>query len=113
MGGRGYTTGAGAAAPAPEPVPVAQPPVVVAHPRRVHVPPGHYPRPGYCRIWHPGRPPGHQPKAFPCGRAVAVPPGAFILYNGAAWDTDYDWRAHSRRQPGSVPSVIVEMTVRR
>lgn len=128
MSGRGYTTGAGAAAPAPEPVPVAvtpapavvhpprpvaTPPVVVAEPRRVHVPPGHFPRPGYCRIWHHGRPPGHQPKAFPCGQAVAVPPGAFILYNGTAWDADYDWRAHSRRRPGSVPHVIVEMTVRR
>jgi hypothetical protein len=140
MSGRGYTTGAGAApAPArapvavappppppvvvaaapppvivqPVPVAVAPPPVVLAAPRRVHVPPGHYPPPGYCRVWHPGRPPGHQPKPFPCQHPVAVPAGAFILYNGTAWDSDYDWQAHARRQPGSVPSVIVEMSVRR
>jgi hypothetical protein len=127
MSGRGYTTGAGAPpAPAPRraavaqpPVvvqpgpPVAPPPVVVAAPRRVHVPPGHYPPPGYCRVWQPGRPPGHQPKPFPCQQPVAVPAGAFILYNGVAWDGDYDWRAHARREPGSVPRVIVEMSVRR
>jgi hypothetical protein len=140
MSGRGYSTGPSmAAAPAP-PAPVAvappppvvvaapppvivvqqpptvvvatPPPVVVVEPRRVHVPPGHYPAPGYCRVWHPGWPPGQQPKPFPCHKPVAIPAGAFILYNGVAWDGDYDWRAHSKRQPGSVPSVIVEMSVR-
>ena len=138
MSGRGYTTGASSAPAAPAPVPVAvaapppppvvvapapvivQPapvvvapaPVVVEAPRRVHVPPGHYPRPGYCRIWHSGKPPGHQPKPFRC-RPVAVPSGAFILYDGVAWDADYDWRAHARQRPGSVPSVIIEMSARR
>jgi hypothetical protein len=143
MSARGYSTGVSVPAPAPPPAPapvaiappppppvivhqappvivqqappvvVASPPVVVVEPRRVRVPPGHYPPPGYCRVWHPGRPPGHQPKPFPCHQPVAIPAGAFILYNGVAWDGDYDWRAHSRRQPGSVPSVIVEMSVRR
>jgi hypothetical protein len=126
MSGRGYTTGAGATPPAPAPPPVAAAPpppqpvvvqpapaVVVAPPRHVHVPPGHYPKPGYCRIWHQGRPPGHQPKAFPCNQPVAVPAGAFILYNGVAWDGDYDWPAHARRQPGSVPTVIIELSARR
>ena len=142
MSGRGYATGANTmpAAPAPPPVAAAPPPppvvvqqappppavvvvpqpvvvapapVVVVQPRRVHVPPGHYPRAGYCRVWHPGRPPGHQPKPFPCRQRVAIPAGAFILYDGAAWDGDYDWRGHSKRHPGSVPPVIVEMTVRR
>lgn len=131
MTGRGYTTGTGAAPPqAPASVPVAAappptpvvvqppppapvpPPVVVAEPRRIHVPPGHYPPPGYCRLWYPGRPPGHQPRPFVCG-PVAVPAGAFILYNGAAWDADYNWRAQARRRPGSVPPVIIEMTAGR
>src|SRR5215470_16017882 len=49
----------------PPPAPVAVP-VVVVEPRRLHVPPGHYPEPGYCRLWYPGRPPGHQPTAFAC-----------------------------------------------
>jgi hypothetical protein len=124
MSARGYATGANATPPAPAPAPVAvapvppappvaPPPPVVAAPRRVHVPPGHYPPPGYCRVWHPGRPPGHQPRPFPCEKPLAIPAGAFILYNGVAWDGDYDWRAHSKRQPGSVPRVIVEMSVRR
>jgi len=137
MNGRGYASGAApiatptavTVAPAPPPpvvvqsppprvVVVAPPPapvatsVVVVEPRRIHVPPGHYPAPGYCRIWYPGRPPGHQPTPFAC-RPVAVPAGAFILYNGVAWDGDYNWRAHAHRHPGSVPPVIVEITAGR
>jgi hypothetical protein len=121
---RAYTACMAGRPPAPEPVAVAvapprpvvvqQPaPVVVVEPRRVHVPPGHYPPPGHCRIWHPGRPPGHQPRPVPCSQPVVVPAGAFILYNGVAWDADYDWRGHARRQPGSVPSVIVDISARR
>jgi hypothetical protein len=124
MTARGYTTGASAIPPAPpEPAPVAvappppppamaPPPAVAVAPRRVHVPPGHYPPAGFCRVWHPGRPPGHQPKPFPC-QPVAIPAGAFILYNGVAWDGDYDWPAHARQRPGSVPRVIIEMSARR
>lgn len=97
-------------APAPPPPPPAS--IVVVEPRRIHVPPGHYPAPGYCRLWYPGRPPGHQPSAFAC-RPVAVPSGAFILYNGVAWDGDYNWRSHARRHPGSVPPVILEITAGR
>jgi hypothetical protein len=89
MSGQGYTTGAGSA-PAPAPV-VATP--VVAQPVAVAV---------------------AQPAVVAAvPRSVHIPPGAFILYNGVAWDGDYDWRAHSRRQPGSVPSVIVEISTRR
>jgi hypothetical protein len=131
MAGRGYTTGANSAppqtagpapvavAPAPPPVvvqppppPAAPTPVVLAEPRRIHVPPGHYPPPGYCRLWYPGRPPGHQPRPLAC-KQIAVPAGAFILYNGVAWDTDYNWRARAHRNPGSVPPVIVEITAGR
>jgi len=100
-------------APPPQVVVVSPPPPVVVKPRTVHVPPGHYPPPGYCRVWDPSRPPGHQARPFPCGQAVVVPAGAFILYNGVAYDADHDWRAHSKRQPGSVPTVIVEMNIRR
>jgi hypothetical protein len=38
-----------------------------------------------------------------------VPYGAFILYNGNAWDADYDWYRHERRYQGSVPRVIVQI----
>lgn len=128
MTGRGYTTGATApAVPAPtvsappspaavvvQPAPVvaAPAPAVVAAPRRIRVPPGHYPPPGHCRLWYADRPPGHQPPPFRC-QAVAVPRGAFILYEGVAWDADYDWRSHAARHPGSVPAVILEMTAGR
>ncbi|HSL70720.1 MAG TPA: hypothetical protein VK864_10795 [Longimicrobiales bacterium] len=86
----------------------------VAAPRALKVPPGHYPPRGQCRLWYPGRPPGHQPSPGPCSqfRGVAAGSGAFILYNGNAWDSDYDWRAQERRKPNSVPVVIVQLTSR-
>ncbi|HEX7091957.1 MAG TPA: hypothetical protein VF192_17705 [Longimicrobiales bacterium] len=83
-----------------------------AAPRSVRVPPGHYPPPGQCRLWYAGRPPGHQPPPVPCERlrGRVAGSGAFILFNGVAWDADYDWRSHQRRKPGSVPVIIVELT---
>jgi len=98
--------------PPPPHVVVAPPPPVVAAPRTIRVPPGHYPPPGRCRLWYAGRPPGHQPPPTPCER-LAVAPGAFILYNGTAWDGSYDWRGHARRHPGSVPRVIIDVSPRR
>lgn len=92
--------------------PPAPPLASVAAPRALKVPRGHYPPPGHCRVWYPGRPPGHQPPPVRCEHAVAVR-GSFILYNGKAWDGDYDWPTHARRHPGSVPHVIVEISVRR
>lgn len=78
--------------------------------RRLGVPRGHYPPPGECRVWHPGRPPGQQPPPSRCDRlAGRVPYGAFILYNGQEWDTRYDWRGHERRNRGSVPGVILDL----
>ncbi len=78
--------------------------------RSLHVPPGHYPPPGECRIWYPDRPPGHQPPPARCDRLVGrIPLGAFILYNDKAWDTRHDWRAEERRNRGSVPGVILQL----
>lgn len=78
--------------------------------RTLGVPKGHYPPPGECRIWHPGRPPGQQPPPARCDRLVGrVPYGAFILYNDKEWDTRYDWREHERRRRGSVPRVILDL----
>lgn len=52
------------------------------------VPPGHMPRPGYCRVWIPGTPPGHQPKQGPCDRVARnVPPGAWLLHR-PQWDPE-------------------------
>ena len=85
-----------------------------AAPRMVKIPPGHYPAPGQCRLWYPGRPPGRQPEAVRCSELRnANGSGAFILYNSKAWDADYDWRIRDRTSPGTVPSVIVQLTARR
>ncbi|HEX2078086.1 MAG TPA: hypothetical protein VHG08_10260 [Longimicrobium sp.] len=78
--------------------------------RSLGVPRGHYPPPGECRVWYPGREPGQQPPPAKCDRlAGRVPYGAFILYNGQEWDTRYDWPEHERRNRGSVPGVILNL----
>ena len=43
---------------------------------RLHIPKGHYPPPGECRVWYPDRPAGHQPPPGKCGR---IPPGAWLI----------------------------------
>jgi hypothetical protein len=46
----------------------------------VHIPPGHLPPPGQCRIWYPDRPPGHQPPPGSCRQLRhQVPPGAVLV----------------------------------
>ncbi len=81
-----------------------------ARARSLKIPPGHYPPPGQCRVWFAGTPPGHQPPPAKCGSLVRrVPHGAFLLYNDAAWDTEYDWRSHERRQKGSVPEIVLQI----
>jgi hypothetical protein len=90
--------------------------VVVGEDRRssprslARVPPGHYPPPGQCRIWYAGRPPGRQPPPARCETLVGrVPYGAFLLHNGKAWDTEYEWRREETRRPGSVPAVVLQI----
>lgn len=49
--------------------------------RSCHVPPGHLPPPGECRVWHPDRPPGQQPPPGSCYELERrVPPGACLVY---------------------------------
>ncbi len=58
----------------PEPVPQSN------H-ARLKIPPGHFPPQGKCRIWIPGTPPGHQPKARTCHEIDRhAPAGAWVLY---------------------------------
>ena len=69
------------------------------------VPKGHYPPPGECRLWFEGRPPGKQPAPTKCSSlAGRVPAGAFVLYNGKAYDMDYDWRRDKQ-----APAIIVNL----
>jgi hypothetical protein len=47
---------------------------------RLNIPPGHFPPPGECRVWHPGRQPGQQPPPGRCDRVHDdLPLGAWIL----------------------------------
>jgi len=85
--------------------------VRVAGRRTLFVPPGHYPPPGECRVWIHDRPPGQQARAGPCNALGTIPPGAFILFGGDAWDAEYDWVAESQR--GAVPPEIVALSRRR
>lgn len=78
--------------------------------RTIRVPRGQYPPRGACRVWFEGRPPGRQPRATSCERLYGrVPYGAFILYNGNAWDGNYDWYRYEQRYRGRVPRVIVSI----
>lgn len=50
-------------------------------PAKLHIPPGHYPPPGSCRVWHPGAPPGHQPAPGSCSAVERnVGPGDWLIY---------------------------------
>lgn len=49
-------------------------------PTQLHIPAGHLPPPGSCRIWYPDRPAGQQPPPGDCrDLAQRVPPGAWLL----------------------------------
>lgn len=46
-----------------------------------HVPTGHLPPPGECRIWYPGLPPGQQPPPGDCYELEHhAPPDACLVY---------------------------------
>jgi hypothetical protein len=49
--------------------------------RHAHVPAGHMPPRGQCRIWYADRPPGHQPPPGDCRKLERrVPSGARLVY---------------------------------
>lgn len=51
-----------------------------APPAKLHIPKGHYPPPGSCRIWVPGVPPGQQSPPGNCAELQRrVPPGAVLV----------------------------------
>ncbi|MDX1567314.1 MAG: hypothetical protein R3223_05895, partial [Longimicrobiales bacterium] len=80
--------------------------------RELHVPPGHHPPEGECRIWYEDRPPGRQPAAAPCEELLdgAIDPGVFILYGGESWDGSHDWEAAELAHPGAVPRPVLALS---
>ncbi len=45
-----------------------------------HIPPGHYPPPGQCRVWVPGVPPGQQSPPGACATLrLRVPAHAYLI----------------------------------
>ena len=66
-------------APQKQPAPAAHRGASTAS--RLGVPPGHLPAPGMCRVWMPGRAPGHQAPARSCAKVENfAPAGSWILY---------------------------------
>lgn len=75
----GCSRGTATTTPAPAPSPTVSSKASTA--ARLGIPPGHLPPPGQCRVWIPGRPPGHQAAARSCeGIAATAPAGAWIVY---------------------------------
>lgn len=88
--------------PAPKPEPTRSTAATLG------VPPGHLPPPGSCRIWVPGKPPGHQARARSCAgierRAAA---GTWILFRPSEdKKVVHVKQVHDRR-----PGVIVRLRV--
>lgn len=56
---------------------------------KLHIPPGHLPPAGKCRIWYPGTPPGHQPPPGDC-RVLSrqLPRGAWLVSRDRIWIYD-------------------------
>jgi len=74
------------------------------------VPPGHLPRPGECRVWIPGTPPGRQPKpkSRPCpGIATFAPAGSWIIYRPTDEKKVVHIREVDSRRAGTVTRIRI------
>jgi len=70
---------------------------------RLHIPPGHLPAPGTCRIWLPGVPPGQQPPPGECSHLeTAVPRGAWLLSRPEEKPEYVEVIIYDEEQPGIV-----------
>jgi len=67
------------------------------------IPPGHLPPMGQCRVWVPGKPPGHQARARSCdGIERAAPAGSWIVYRPSRDKKVVHVRVVHERRPGVV-----------
>jgi len=74
----------------------------------LHIPPGHLPPPGACRIWVPGIPPGKQSPPGDCDHLAAeVPPGAWLLSRSEVEPDLVEVAIYDRQSPGVVIDVEI------
>ena len=72
------------------------------------IPRGHLPKPGMCRIWVPGTPPGHQRKAGNCSTlASQVPAGAWLVYRHADNPDRVDITVYDEKRAGLIIEVRI------
>jgi hypothetical protein len=72
------------------------------------IPPGHLPPVGQCRVWVPGRPPGHQAAARSCsGIERTASAGTWILYRPSSDKKVVHVRVVDSRRPGVIVHVRV------
>lgn len=71
------------------------------------IPPGHYPPPGHCRVWIPGRPPGHQSASVPCPSVHDVPLGAWVLHRPDHDKKVVEVSIYDEKQPRMIVSVAL------
>jgi hypothetical protein len=69
------------------------------------IPPGHFPKPGQCRLWYPGRPPGKQPRAVRCASLGKVPLGAWVLHRPRGEKRILEVKTYHDTKPEIVVSV--------
>jgi hypothetical protein len=91
--------------PTPEPEPVRRSPSTVA---TLDVPPGHLPAPGMCRVWVPGKPPGHQAEARSCRNIERTAPAGSLIVERSGTDRN---TVHVRVVDERRPGVVVLMRV--
>lgn len=73
------------------------------YPVALHIPPGHLPPPGMCRIWYPDRPPGHQPPPGDCAYlAGRVPLGAWLIERPSKDKKHVHVSVYDQTRPGVV-----------
>jgi hypothetical protein len=96
-------TGCSAAisSPSPEPAPAARREPSTAS--TLGIPPGHLPAPGMCRVWMPGKPPGHQARPRDCdGIERSAPAGSWIVYRPGRDKKVVHVRVVDGRRPGVI-----------
>jgi hypothetical protein len=77
-------------------------------PAALHIPPGHLPPPGECRIWYPDMPPGQQAPPGDCASlSRRVPPGAWLIRHPDNDRENVHVSVYDQNRPGVVVVIRV------